>query len=221
VDHCRCQGDPPSGDYRRLGARVRARPVFRGLRHGDAPELPDWKPFHYGLECPERDARQRQARKEPPRPQDRYLRCSTACRARRARSRAGVVRPALADSPAPGPDPATNPVDWAALPGNPAAREADRVDRNHIHLDHHPVPGRIRCQSGRLLLEALIAGECNPASRADLAKGRLRVKTGQPRAAYEGGFTTHHGNLSRLHLDRIDLLNARIHTLTELRPAST
>jgi len=70
--------------------------------------------------------------------------------------------------------------------------------------------------SGRLFLEALIAGECNPASLADLAKGRLRVKTGQLRAAFEGSFTTHHGNLSRLHLDRIDLLNAHIQTLTEL-----
>ena len=28
----------------------RARPVLRGLRRGDAPELPDWKPFYYLLE---------------------------------------------------------------------------------------------------------------------------------------------------------------------------
>ncbi len=28
----------------------RARPVLRGLRRGDAPELPDWKPFFYLLE---------------------------------------------------------------------------------------------------------------------------------------------------------------------------
>lgn len=70
--------------------------------------------------------------------------------------------------------------------------------------------------SGRLFLEALIAGERNPASLADLAKGRLRVKTEQLRAAFEGSFTTHHGNLTRLHLDRIDLLNTHIQTLTGL-----
>jgi transposase len=28
----------------------RARPVLRGLRRGDAPELPDWKPFYYLLD---------------------------------------------------------------------------------------------------------------------------------------------------------------------------
>ncbi|GBE68228.1 IS110 family transposase [Mycobacterium heckeshornense] len=70
--------------------------------------------------------------------------------------------------------------------------------------------------SGRLFLEALIAGERNPASLADLAKGRLRVKTEQHRAAFGGSSTTHHGNLTRLHLDRIDLLNAHIQTLTGL-----
>jgi len=28
----------------------RARPVLRGPRRGDAPGLPDWKPFYYLLE---------------------------------------------------------------------------------------------------------------------------------------------------------------------------
>lgn len=67
-----------------------------------------------------------------------------------------------------------------------------------------------------MFLEALTAGERNPASLADLAKGRLRVKTEQLRAAFEGSFTTPHGNLTQLHLDRIDLLNAHIQTLTGL-----
>jgi len=70
--------------------------------------------------------------------------------------------------------------------------------------------------SGRLFLEALIAGDRNPISLADLAKGRLRVKAEQLRIAFEGNFTTHHGNIARLHLDRIDLLNAHIQTVTGL-----
>lgn len=70
--------------------------------------------------------------------------------------------------------------------------------------------------SGRLFLEALIAGERNPACLAELAKGRLRVKAEQLRAAFEGSFTTHHGNLARLPLDRNDLLNMHIQTLTGL-----
>lgn len=70
--------------------------------------------------------------------------------------------------------------------------------------------------SGRMFLEALIAGETNPTILADLAQGRLRAKTEQLRLAFQGNFTSHHGALTRLHLDRIDLLDTHIAQLTKL-----
>ncbi len=70
--------------------------------------------------------------------------------------------------------------------------------------------------SGRAFLEALIAGEANPITLAGLARGRLRAKTEQLRAAFQGNFTAHHGILARLHLDRIGLLDAHIAQIGEL-----
>ena len=70
--------------------------------------------------------------------------------------------------------------------------------------------------SGRAFLEALIAGETNPVTLTRLAQGRLRAKTEQLRAAFQDNFTAHHGALTRLHLDRIDLLNAHIGIITGL-----
>jgi transposase len=67
--------------------------------------------------------------------------------------------------------------------------------------------------SGRAFLEALIAGETNVTALADLAQGRLRAKTDQLQLAFQGTFTPHHGVLTRLHLDRIDLLDAHVHAL--------
>lgn len=70
--------------------------------------------------------------------------------------------------------------------------------------------------SGRACLEALIAGERNTTTLADLARGRLRVKNEQRRRAFQGNFTEHHGTLLRLHLDRIDLLDDHIARLDAL-----
>lgn len=68
--------------------------------------------------------------------------------------------------------------------------------------------------SGRAFLEALVAGETSPFVLASLARGRLKGKIGQLRLALDGNFTTHHGQLVRLHLDRIDLLNEHIDAMT-------
>ncbi len=63
-------------------------------------------------------------------------------------------------------------------------------------------------------MEALVAGETSPFVLASLARGRLKGKIGQLRLALDGNFTTHHGQLVRLHLDRIDLLNEHIDAMT-------
>ena len=61
--------------------------------------------------------------------------------------------------------------------------------------------------SGRLMLNALVAGERDPVVLAELARGVLRNKTDDLRLALTGRFTTHHGHLVGLHLARIDHLD--------------
>ena len=61
--------------------------------------------------------------------------------------------------------------------------------------------------SGRLMLNALVAGERDPVVLAGLARGVLRNKTDDLRLALAGRFTAHHGQLIALHLARIDHLD--------------
>jgi transposase len=58
--------------------------------------------------------------------------------------------------------------------------------------------------SGRLMLEALIAGENDPAILAQMARTRMRPKIPVLVEALTGRFDDHHRFLARLHLDRID-----------------
>lgn len=83
-------------------------------------------------------------------------------------------------------------------------------------IKYTSVTTRVLGVSGRAFLEALIAGERNTTTLADLARGRLHVKAEQLRRAFQGNFTEHHATLLRLHLDRIDLLNTHIARLDAL-----
>ncbi len=58
--------------------------------------------------------------------------------------------------------------------------------------------------SGRAMLEALIAGDNDPAAMADLARMALRRKIPALTEALTGRFTAHHGFLIRMHLDLIE-----------------
>jgi transposase len=64
--------------------------------------------------------------------------------------------------------------------------------------------------SGRAMIEALIAGERDPAVLAGLAKGVLRRKTDELQMACDGRFTAAHAQMCRLHLDARDHLTAQI-----------
>ena len=68
--------------------------------------------------------------------------------------------------------------------------------------------------SGRAMLEALIAGQDNPAVLADLARASMRGKKSVLQEALTGQFRAHHGYLLRMMLDRVDALTAQIQTLT-------
>ncbi len=67
--------------------------------------------------------------------------------------------------------------------------------------------------SGRAMIEALIAGERDPAVLADLAKGVLRKEIPDLTLALAGRFAAHHGLLCALHLRHLDHLNDMIGTL--------
>jgi transposase len=78
------------------------------------------------------------------------------------------------------------------------------------------LPGK----SGRAMIEALIAGERDPAVLAGLALGVLRRKTDELQMACDGRFTAAHGQMCRLHLDAYDHLTAQIASLDELVAAA-
>ena len=68
--------------------------------------------------------------------------------------------------------------------------------------------------SGRAMIEALIAGERNPHTLAELARGRMRVKHAALIEALTGRFDDHHGELARMLLDAYDALTVQIEQLT-------
>ena len=107
-------------------------------------------------------------------------------------------------------------------------REIQRVQRvledAGIKLDS--VASDVLGTSARAMLEALIAGERDPAVLADFAMTRMRVKIPELRPALEGGCSDHHALLLRTLLDHIDHLSAAIGKLeaqaeVEVAPFST
>ncbi len=65
------------------------------------------------------------------------------------------------------------------------------------------------------MVEALIAGQREPAELAELAKGKLRPKIPQLTEALNGHFGAHHAVAARRILCHVDFLEASIATLTE------
>ena len=64
--------------------------------------------------------------------------------------------------------------------------------------------------SGRRMIEALIAGQTDPGTLADLAHRRLQASGAELEAALRGRVTAHHRFLLRLHLEQVDALDAAI-----------
>jgi transposase len=77
------------------------------------------------------------------------------------------------------------------------------------------VASEITGVSGRAMLEALIAGEDDPALLADLAKRRMRSKIPELTEALTGRFREHHRFMARLFLDRIDAHSGDIERLDQ------
>jgi transposase len=68
--------------------------------------------------------------------------------------------------------------------------------------------------SSREMIEALIAGERDPAVLAQMAKGRMRAKIAQLEEALPGHFGAHHAIVCRRVIDHIDFLDQAIAALT-------
>ena len=96
------------------------------------------------------------------------------------------------------------------------AREAQRLEKllEDAGIKLSAVASDILGVSGRAMLEALIAGDRDPAALADLAKRRLRTKIPELTEALNGRFTEHHAFLARVHLDLIDRHTDAIDELT-------
>ena len=77
------------------------------------------------------------------------------------------------------------------------------------------VASSVLTKSGREMIDALIAGERDPAVLAKMAKGRMRPKIPQLADALAGRFTAHHALLCRAMLARIDQADATIDELTK------
>ncbi len=71
-------------------------------------------------------------------------------------------------------------------------------------------------KSGRAMLDAIVAGETDPARLAELAQGTARNKTAELREALRGRITEHHRTMLKLHLQVVDALER---TLAELDTA--
>jgi transposase len=70
--------------------------------------------------------------------------------------------------------------------------------------------------SARDMIEALIAGQRDPAVLAQLARGVMRKKIPELEMACDGRFTDSHGQMCRLHLDAYDHLGTQIAELDVL-----
>ena len=96
------------------------------------------------------------------------------------------------------------------------AREIQRLEKllEDAGIKLSSVASDICGVSGRLMLEALINGQRDPAVLADLAKRAMRSKIPELTEALTGRFGDHHGFLTRLHLDLIDSHTTAIDELT-------
>jgi transposase len=96
------------------------------------------------------------------------------------------------------------------------SREVNRVQKvlEDANLKLGSVASDVLGVSGRAMLEAIIAGQDDPAVLADLAKARLRTKIAELERALDGHVRASH-RLLRLHLEHIDDWDAKLACLDE------
>ncbi len=92
------------------------------------------------------------------------------------------------------------------------SREVNRVQKvlEDANVKLGSVASDVLGVLGRAMLEAIIAGQDDPAVLADLAKARLRTKIAELERALQGRVRDSHRLLLRLHLEHIDDLDAKL-----------
>lgn len=105
------------------------------------------------------------------------------------------------------------------------SREVNRVQKvlEDANIKLASVASNVLGVSGRALLDQLIQGQTDPATLAELAKGRLREKRDLLEKALSGTFKPHHRLMLIQHLSHIDFLDEQIAKLDaeldeQLRP---
>ena len=97
------------------------------------------------------------------------------------------------------------------------AREIQRLEKTlqDAGIKLTSVASAVWSVSSRKIIEALIAGERNPAVLANLAVGKLRPKRSQLEEALDGRFGAHHAFVCRQVIEHIDFLDTSIAALSE------
>jgi transposase len=96
-------------------------------------------------------------------------------------------------------------------------REVQRMDKllQDAGIKLRSVASKVLTKSTRAMIEALIAGERDPAVLASMAMGRMRAKIPELTHALIGRFSSHHGAVARAILDHIDFLDASVSRLDQ------
>lgn len=127
----------------------------------------------------------------------------------------GMVRPSLV------PDPPMREVReltrYRKAQLDERGREIQRLDKllQDAGIKLSSVASKVLTQSGRAMVEALIAGERDGAVLAELAKGKMRPKRPALAEALAGRFQAYHGVVARQILDHIDFLDASVAALDD------
>ena len=96
-------------------------------------------------------------------------------------------------------------------------RQGNRIQKvlEDANLELASVASDVMGVSGRAMLQALIDGETDPKTLAELARGRLRSKRPELQEALWGRVTDHHRFLLRMHLGLVEALDGRVAELSE------
>ena len=97
------------------------------------------------------------------------------------------------------------------------AREIQRLEKvlQDAGIKLTSVASAVWSASSREIIEALIAGERDPAVLAQMAKSRMRAKIPQLEEALYGHFGAHHAFVAKQIIDHIDYLDTAIEALTQ------
>ena len=97
------------------------------------------------------------------------------------------------------------------------SREIQRLEKTlqDAGIKLTSVASHVWSQSSRAMIEALIAGQRDPTTLAEMAKGRMRKKIEPLRLALEGNFGPHHAMVCRQIIEHLDFLDGSIARLNE------